>query len=264
MHEAVHEAPPRVAPQVEEREESEEKTPGIAGMFSRTERKTFFINYLIIMLVVEGLIFFVSFVSHLAGEVGMFPWKPYLFAALLTPVAITFVFGLITLAFNQYFLQSPPSRGGDDEKEPQSGLASSSKLQVFFNVIHRLPFLLSMLMLMLLMGVIYKLDAITLFIAQTGERATRYLLISGGVVLGVAAALILIWLLLSYHLRKKKMALNYEYRRNVMERTGMVILDDETVLDREGRPVELPSRGQPEFPRQEKGGMKVLPPLAED
>ncbi len=263
MHEAVHEAP-QVSPQAGENEEKDEKTPGIAGMFSRTERKTFFINYLIIMMVIEGLIFFVSFVSHLAGEVGVFPWKPYMFAALLTPVAITFVFGLITLAFNQYFLQTPPAHDGVDSKVFKAGPASGSKLQTFFDVIHRVPFLLSMLMLMLMLGVVYKMDAITLFIAQTGERATRYLLISGGVLLAVAAVLILTWLLLSYHLRKKKLALSYEYRRDVMERTGMVILDDETVLDREGRPVELPARGSSGLPGTQKGGMKVLPPLAED
>ena len=85
------------------RDKASVRAVGVASTFDRRGLNNFFVNYLTTMMVIEGLIFFFCFVNHLATESSVFPWKPYLFATFIAPIAITFVFGLIILTFNKYF-----------------------------------------------------------------------------------------------------------------------------------------------------------------
>jgi hypothetical protein len=55
------------------------------------------------------------------------------------------------------------------------------------------------------------------------------------VVLGAALILGTIWMFMSYNLRKKNMEYQYQYKKDVVEQTGMIILDDERIMDNKGK-----------------------------
>jgi len=211
---------------------------GVASTFDRLELKNFFVSYLTAMLVVEGLIFFFCFVNHLATQSPAFPWKPYLFATFITPIAITFVFGLIILTFNKYFFK-------EMEGESIAGTAFYSglslnqgdRLAAFFQVVHRLPFLLSLLLLIAATAIAYKMDAIALYAAQAGAATAQYLFFTLIGMMAVAAIGIGVWMILSYRLRQNKLASSHQYRMQLMDQFGMLLLDDGTMLDKDGKVV---------------------------
>lgn len=207
---------------------------GVASTFDSKGLNNFFVNYLTTMLVIEGLIFFVCFVNHLATEGSVFPWKPYLFATFITPIAITFVFGLIILTFNKYFFRGAVDPVPDSGDYSGAGLRKGDRLGAFFHIVHRLPFLLSLLLLIAATAIAYKMDAIALYAAQAGAATAKYLFITLVVVMAVIALGIAIWMILSYRLRQKKMATNHEYKMQLMDQFGMVLMDDGTMLNKDG------------------------------
>jgi hypothetical protein len=242
---------------------SEEKLKGIANLFEKAELKSFILNYLIILVVVEGLIFFVSFVVNLSAADAGFPWRPYIFAAFIAPVAITFMFGVVVLFFNKYLYEYSHTPGKD-----LSGfggdLSSPSKLQMALHITRQVPFLLGLLLLVLASGILYKIDDILIFIGHAGERAAFYLLVALGVLLAVAAIFGMVWMYLSYRLRREKLNHQYQYRRDVAERLGLVILDDNSVFNREGKAINLNSSTKAITEGQNDDSITLIPTLPED
>ncbi len=206
---------------------------GVASTFDSKELKTFFVNYLTTMLVIEGLIFFFCFVNHLATGSDVFPWKPYLFATFITPIAITFVFGLIILTFNKYFFKNAVD---DPPEGPFAGISvnKGDRLATFFQVVHRLPFLLSLLLLIAATAIAYKMDAIVLFAAQAGATTAQYLFFTLVGILVAIALGIASWMILSYRLRHKTLTTDHQYKMQLMEQFGMVMMDDGTMLNKNG------------------------------
>ncbi|MEJ2200153.1 MAG: hypothetical protein P8X63_03935 [Desulfuromonadaceae bacterium] len=244
--------------------ESEEKLKGIANLFEKAELKSFILNYLIILMVIEGLIFFVSFIVHLTTPDAGFPWRPYIFAAFIAPVAITFMFGIVILFFNKYIFEYShvttkdiAGFGGD--------LASGSKLQTALNITRQVPFLMGLLLLVLAAGILYKIDDILIFIGHAGERAAFYLLVALGVLLAVAAVFGMVWMYLSYRLRQEKLNHQYQYRKDVADRLGLVILDDNSVFDREGKSISLDgSKALPADTKASDDSITLIPTLPEN
>lgn len=244
---------------------SEEKLKGIANLFDKSELKSFILNYMIILVVVEGLIFFVSFIVHLSASDAGFPWRPYIFASFIAPVAITFMFGIVVLFFNKYLYEysHTPNKdmvgfGGD--------LSAPSKLQMALHITRQVPFLLGLLLLVLAAGIIYKIDDILIFIGHAGERAAFYLLIALGVLLAVAAVFGMVWMYLSYRLRREKLNYQYQYRKDVAERLGLVILDDNSVFDREGKAISLDNstKAITGGSKQDNNSITLIPTLPEE
>ncbi len=235
---------------------------GVGGVFGRRELKSFFVNYLVTILVVEGLIFFVCFVTALSSAQALFPWKAFVFAAFTAPIAITFVFAIIILTFNRYIFRAPDQQVAATGSTPGQG--QEDKIGRFLHLIQQTPFLLSLLLLIVACWVGYNMDAIALFAARAGEGVLRYFMISLVVMLGVVTVFGLLWLVLSYRLRQQKMASQQRYRQEVMERLGLVILDDNTVLDREGNPMHATaSEKEPGRVRQDEE-IRLLPRLGRD
>lgn len=147
---------------------------GLAASFTDQEVKNLFFSYLTAMLLIEGLIFFFSFINHLASEGSAFPWKPYLFATFILPVAITFVFGLILLTFNRFFFgrqaDKPADHGG---LSVAGGWGKGARIATFLQLIHRLPLLFSMLLLITATALAYKLEDIVFYVAQAGATTAR-------------------------------------------------------------------------------------------
>ena len=207
---------------------------GVASTFDSKGLNDFFVNYLTAMLVIEGLIFFFCFVNHLATDSPEFPWKNYLFATFIAPVAITFVFGLIILTFNKYFFKGAVEIPDPNASIYARGVNRGDRLETFFQVVHRLPFLFSLLLLITATAIAYKMDAIVLYAAQAGATTAKYLFITLVAVMAVIALGIGIWMILSYRLRQKTITTNHQYKMQLMDQFGMVLLDDGTMLNKEG------------------------------
>ncbi|MEA1922581.1 MAG: hypothetical protein U9N63_07985 [Pseudomonadota bacterium] len=210
---------------------------GIASLFEKEEIKELFRTYLITICVIEGFIFFVSFLSQIGPETVPFPWKSYFFAAFIIPLTITFLLGIIVLSFDRYIFGH---QGIVDEINTlYQGAAETRsrihKFHAFLYVIRQVPFLFGLITLVALSGIAYKLDDILAVIGDVGGRTAHYLFIGLAVVFGVAVIIGLIWMLLSYNLRKKTLEYQYQYKKDVIDKTGLVILGEDRVMDGDGR-----------------------------
>jgi membrane protein implicated in regulation of membrane protease activity len=245
-------------------EASGKKHRGVATLFETSEIKKYFKNYLILIGFAEAFIFFVSFVSQLGPENIPFPWRSYFFAAFIVPVAITFILGLCIVGFNSYLYGDSSAQAENVIAFPQDSPSRGYlyKFQLLLYSIRQIPLLLGLILLGLCAGIIYKIDAILMFIGHAGEKTAQYLLLSLAVLLGVAAVFSLIWLVLNYKLRKKTMEYQYRYRRDVIEHTGMIILDDRTVIDREGNVMTHDSLPDTRNEKEQKNKLALLPKIS--
>jgi hypothetical protein len=239
---------------------------GIAALFDDSERKELFRKYLFFLGWVEVLILAICYLSRLGnggydsyGPVELsFPWKSYFLISFLAPVAITFLIGIVIVGFNKYFGEpDPPGRISADDTNPEAEAEGSERihsLQQWVKWLQRLPFLGLLLLLVAVVLFFYKMDVFLAFVANVGEKSVRIVLMSAAVLLGIASLFALLLVILNYQLRKKSMA--YQYRSEVAERFGLIILDDNTVLNNEGR---LLIRG-----KQWKDSVPLLPAEANE
>jgi hypothetical protein len=219
-------------------EQKNKASLGLAASFTDQEVKNLFFSYLTAMLLIEGLIFFFCFINHLASEGSAFPWKPYLFATFITPVAITFVFGLILLTFNRFFFGRQADKPADHGTAfVASGWGKGARISTFLQLVHRLPLLFSMLLLITATALAYKLEDIVLYVAQAGATTAKYLFFTLIGILIVSAIGVAIWVALSYRLKNKTLSADHQYRMQLMEQFGMVLLENGTMLDKQGEVV---------------------------
>ena len=211
---------------------------GIADTFEDKEVKHLFFNYLTTMLVIEGGVFFFCFINHLVTPNSVFPWKPYLFATFITPIALTFIFGLILLTFNRFFFRESIDNGFDPRI--LGTWEKGQRMSSFLQLVYRLPFLGGMTLLLAASILIYKLDDIAFYALQIGSGVARYLFFTLiGVIIFVAVGLIF-WMILSFRLRQQTLKSDHQYRMQLMEQFGMVLLDDGTMLNKEGKVLNQP------------------------
>lgn len=216
-------------------EQQGSKTAGLAATFESGDVRKLFFNYLITIVSIEGLILFLSYINLLATNSSTFPWKPYLFATFIAPIATTFIFGLIVLVFNRiFFNEAPPSSGNQGVFPSGLGVGKGDRADFFFQTVHRLPVLFSMFLLIVATGLAYKLDAIVIFMAQVGVSTARYLFFTLIGLLVVVALGIAVWMILSYRLRQKSLQSGHQYRMQLMEQFEMVLLDDGTMINKKG------------------------------
>ena len=225
---------------------------GLASLFEKRELKDLFQTYLITLCVIEGFIFFVSFLSQLGPEAAPFPWKACFFAAFTVPLAITFLLGVIVISFDRYIF-GHHELTGEASEFMQAAAETQSKIQklhAFLYVIRQAPFLLGLLALVALSGIAYKLDAILAIIGHVGERTAHYLFIGLAMLVAVGVVGGLIWLFLNYNLRKKAMEFEYQYKKDVVEKTGLVFIGNDRVMDNQGRLLSLNQMRQLSLPSE--------------
>ncbi|MGM0417367.1 MAG: hypothetical protein ACQEQS_01470 [Thermodesulfobacteriota bacterium] len=219
----------------------ENKTKGVAALFDHIEIKSFLKNYLIFIGIVEAIIFFVCFVEQLESGDSPFPWKNYFFASFIIPVVITFLLGILVAGFNKYLYgsihESFETNIAPSDTEPSEGYIK--KIESVLQLFQKLPFLLTLFILSLAAGIIYKLDSIIMFITQAGQKSLYYLSVFTGIITGVAVLFTIIWLILNYKLKKKDIEYRHAYKESVVKQLGMVILDDDTLIDKNGKVVSV-------------------------
>jgi len=212
---------------------------GIAALFDEKERKDLFRKYLYLLGWVELAILLTCWLYQICesgreGD-GTFPWRLYFVIAFLAPVGITFLLGMAVAGFNKYFAEpekAAPSRPGS--KNAETGAAD--RIQIFDRMLawfRKVPFLGLLVLLAFGVGFFYKLDVILATIGGVGEKTARILLTSLGVIVLLASVFGLILIILNYRLRKSQM--EYQYKGRVAERFGLVILEDNTVLNSTGK-----------------------------
>jgi hypothetical protein len=211
---------------------------GIGALFSEVERKDLFRKYFHFLCWVELGILITCWLYQISGGGSeghsAFPWRLYFLIAFLAPIAITFLTGTIVVGFNKYFTEV--GEEGAEVKGPVALASASGRIERLGNMVawvQRLPFLALLLLLGVAAGVFYKLDAIISLMGTIGGKSLEILLISLGVVLFVGALLGLILLIMNYKLRKT--AMEYEYKTQVAEKFGLVILEDNTVMNSSGK-----------------------------
>jgi hypothetical protein len=227
-------------------ETESETVGGIGALFDDYERKELFRKYLFFLGWIEILIFVICWFYQMGdggyganGPVDIpFPWKTYFAVAFLAPVATTFIIGVIIVGFNKYFVgetkvarETHDASGAEEPVDCDSGRLA--KIQGTITWLQKLPFLALLLLLGIGVGFFYKLDAITSFLGVVGEKSFKFFIISAAVLVGLASIFGLILIIFNYQLRKKSM--DYQYRSEVAERYGLIILDDNTVLNSEGQ-----------------------------
>jgi hypothetical protein len=177
-----------------------------------------------------------------------FPWKAYFLVSFSAPVAVTFLVGIVVVAFNSFLYGQ---KGGPVFKENAAD-GTSGKLVKVANFCFQLPFLLTLLLLGIFIGVVYNIGAIMEYLARFGEAAAKVALIGLGCVLVAGTIFGVVRMVLNYKLRKKNM--EYDYKREVMERLGHSHPRRTTMID---------SRGQVVGPKQidvTATDSSVLPP----
>ena len=232
------------------------KRKGVASLFDDYEIKDLFRRYIQLLIVVEVLIFLVCWVYQLGiDEVAVtgkpvnvpFPWKAYFLVSFSAPVALTFLVGIVVVAFNSFLYGQ---KKGTVFKETSAG-GATSRLAKAANFCFQLPFLLTLLLLGVFMGIVYNLGSIMDYLGRFGEAAARVILIGLGCVLVAGTIFGIVRMILNYKLRKKNM--EYDYKREVMDRLGIAILDERTMIDSQGqvvgpRNIEISAAGQDVLP----------------
>jgi len=210
---------------------------GVAALFEKEELKDLLRSYLVAIFVIEGFIFFVSFLSQIGPEPVPFPWKSYFFAAFTIPLTITFLLGIIILSFDRYIFghQNISDEVSDIFQAASETRSRIQKFHASLYVIRQFPFLLGLLSLMVLSVTAYKLNDILVVVGHVGERTAHYLFIGLAILLAIAVVVCLIWMFLSYNLRKKTLEYEFQYKKEVIEKTGLVLIGSDRVMNRDGR-----------------------------
>ncbi len=218
-------------------EPTRSQAQGVAALFEKDELKGLFLRYLGAMFVLEAFIFFVSFLSQLGPENTPFPWKSYFFAAFTIPLTITFLLGIIVVSFDRYIFghQNLGAEFSNFFKSASETRSRIHKLHASLYVIRQFPFLLGLLTLLALSVVAYKLNDILAVVGHVGEKTAYYLFIALAVALAVAVVVGLIWMFLSYNLRKKTLEYQFQYKKDVIDKTGLILIGEDRIMNRDGR-----------------------------
>jgi hypothetical protein len=215
---------------------------GIAALFNDVERKEIFRKYLYFLGWVEILLLLTCWLYQIGdsghdGAESTFPWRLYFIIAFLAPVGISFLLGIIIIGFNKYFAEAGPVHASAAEEQSAASKDGNEgrieQLNRMVVWVQRLPFLALLLLLALAVGFFYKLDVIVGLVGSIGEKSVKVVLISAGVILILISVFALILVVLNFQLRKR--AMEYQYKSQVAERFGLIILEDNTVLNSEGK-----------------------------
>ena len=243
-------------------EKKNENFVGVASLFDSIQLKAWFLHYLYFIIGVEILIFLVSFVGSIGPNKGPFPWKFYFFVSFTIPIAITFLLGIFILAFNKYLFGNSLLEENNEHEEGVNSERKSYllKMNMLLNNMRHAPFLSVMFLLILGSVVAYKIDDIMLIFFNAGEKVIKYVLISIAILLAVGLIFGVFWVIANYKLRKKHMEHHFQYKKDVMAQMGLLIMDDETVINKDGKIISEKDFKLIEMNQDDKKKFQILPP----
>ena len=212
------------------------KRMGIAAMFNNHEIKEYFNTFLILIGGIELVILFAHFLTSTGQDQASFPWKHYLFVSFIAPVVMVAVVGLIIVGFN-FFLFGDKKKAFDEDSlftsDKEKKIFNSSKN--LFSIIRQIPVLAGFFILCLGSIFLYKLDVIVEILGRIGERTAFYVFTSLASLVVCIFIFLLCWLFLKFRLRKMELQNQAEFKKRVVETSGLIILDNNIVLDKTGK-----------------------------
>ena len=212
------------------------KMTGIAGILQKTEIIEYFDTLFILVGGIEFVIFIAHFVGSMGAEKGPFPWKQYFFVSFMAPVVLMFIIGLIVIGFN-YYLYGSQQSAFDLEESPFVGTKMKRfghSFKFLFTIIQQVPVLAGLFILGIGSVVLFKLDVILMVLGHIGEKTAFYLFILLCVLMSGALIFLIFWLYWQFKLQKFNIQREWEYKQKVIETSGLIILDDNTVFNKEG------------------------------
>ena len=217
------------------------KIRGVATLFNKTELKSFFKTYIFFIFILEVLIFFFCFLCQLEPINLPFPWKTYYVAAFVIPVGVTFLLGVFVAAFNIYIFGDTHRTAEKDASDFENTDGTSNrddgkymdKVKNSLNIMRQVPFLAGLLFLMVGAIIFPKLGTFFAFLGRAGGAFINHALI-GLVILAVIGTVFgLTWLVMKYRLQKLNM--QYQYKRDIVAQLGLILTDDNRLINTEGR-----------------------------
>lgn len=201
----------------------------IASYFTKADRKKLFFDYLKLIGILEIVIFIVVVLwasddkYHRVQTV--FPWREYVFVAFAFPIVVTFLMGVIITGFN-YFL------GDAGEQNEEAGPSPEGQMEAVIGQLKRLPFLSLLFLLLVTVLALYNMNYIMAWLSSLGYNTFIFL----SYVLAGLGAIVVIYLVffLFFKYRLNQRHMKYQYYTNISERHGLIILDDRTVLHKNG------------------------------
>jgi len=212
------------------------KMTGIAGILQKTEIKEYFDTLFILVGGIEFVIFIAHFIGSMGAEKGPFPWKQYFFVSFMAPVVLMFIIGLIVIGFN-YYLYGSQQSAFDLEESPFVGTKMKRfghSFKFLFTIIQQVPVLAGLFILGIGSVVLFKLDVILKVFGHIGEKTAFYLFILLCVLVSGGLIFLIFWLYWQFKLQKFNIQREWEYKQRVIETSGLIILDDKTVFNKEG------------------------------
>ncbi len=219
------------------KENIEKKRIGIATFFDKQELKEYFNNFFLLIGAVEILIFIGHFIASVGPQKSPFPWKQYFFIAFISPVVLIFIVGLIVIGFNYYIFGENVSKDNIEDFPfiGSKGAKLGHSFSYFFSVLRQIPMLAGFFILSLSAVVLYKFDTIIGIIGHVGEKTAYYVFIILAAAAGGALIFLLFWLFWKFRLHKYDLEKQWEFKKQVMEKTGLIILENNTVVSEDGR-----------------------------
>ncbi len=222
--------------------EEKKKIYKFSDLFNPEEKKELLRKYLYFLGWIEILIFVGCWIYQLGStnvdRMGNpvdipFPWKAYFTISFLAPILITFVIGVIIAGFNRYLIDKA---GQDQETAPEKEIsqdeAKQPKILKLIGYIQHVPFLGLLLLLGFGVVILYNIDTIMAVIGTIGEKTVKITIMFIIGIIALISIFAMVLIVLNYKLRKRSM--EYRFRTEMADRFGLIILEDNTVLNHKG------------------------------
>jgi hypothetical protein len=203
--------------------------PKLADYFRKADRKKLFFDYLKLIGILEIVIFIVVVLwasdDKYHRVYSPFPWREYVFVAFAFPIVFTFIMGIIVTGFN-HFLGHEPAASPEDEA------AADNQLDILVRQIRRLPYLGLLFLLLVTIFALFNMNYIMAWLSSLGYNTFIFL---SYVLAGLGAIVVIylaFFLFFKYRLNQKNM--KYQYYSQISDKFGLIILDDRTVLHKNG------------------------------
>ncbi|MEJ2040136.1 MAG: hypothetical protein P8X55_14565, partial [Desulfosarcinaceae bacterium] len=225
--------------------QTRDKVAGIAKFFTEMELKNLFLKYLQWIMLVEILLLFVMALGFAADGAKSFPTKLYLFLAFGIPLALTLILGLIIQVFEAYAFKRRISTANPPDGSPlQQNPADSFEHQPAEKVMDLGAHLLKLTLLLVAAVLVYSLEDIFGFIARMGSRTLGVLQIVSITAIGAAAVLALLWMVIHFRLKSRQLEFQYRYRKQILDQLGVLLLENDTIIDSKGNTIRIPDPGR--------------------
>jgi hypothetical protein len=201
----------------------------IANYFTKADRKKLFFDYLKLVGILEIVIFIVVVLWASDDKYhrvqSAFPWREYVFVAFAFPIVFTFLMGIIITGFN-YFLGEEPETAAPEGGEP------ANQMEAVIGQIKRLPYLSLLFLLLVTIFALFNMNYIMAWLGSLGYNTFLFLSYALAGLGAIVVIYMVFFLFFKYRLNQKH--LKYQYYSDISDKHGLIILDDRTVLHKNG------------------------------